>query len=148
MNTKAKCSTKERKETDWKLIQAEYCTGTASLRELAKKHGVTASNICMRSKKEGWVKKAEAIEQEISKRVIAHTVQERCSNNERAMRCATKLLAKIEGSIEQVKDKDVGALKSLVASLKDLKDLGIFVITNEDNNITITVDDKGEGYAD
>ena len=148
MNTKANCSTKERKETDWKLIQAEYCTGTASLRELAKKHGVTASNICMRSKKEGWVKKAEAIEQEISKRVIEHTVQERCSNNERALRCATKLLTKIEGSIDQVKDKDVGALKSLVASLKDLKDLGIFVIVSEDNNIKVEMSEDTDAYSD
>lgn len=148
MNKKKGCSTEDRKETDWKLIQAEYCTGTASLRELAKKHGVAASNICMRSKKEGWVKSVEAIEREISKRVIEHTVQERCSNNERALRCATKLLAKIEGSIELAREKDVSALKGLVASLKDLRDLGVFIITSEDNNVNIAIDEKGDEYAD
>lgn len=147
MNKNEQCS-KERKETDWKLIQAEYCTGTSSLRELAKKHGVTASSICMHSKKEGWVKQVEAIEQEISKRTIEHTVQMRVSNNERAMRMTTRLLAKIEESIEVVNKKDVGALKGLVASLKDLQELGVFKLQNEDNNVKIEIAEEGENYAD
>ena len=147
MNKKERCSA-ERNQTDWKLIQAEYCTGTASLRQLAKKHGVTASSICMHSKKEGWVKQVEAIEQEISERVKEHTVQMRVNNNERAMRMTTKLLGKIEESIEVCNKKDVSALKGLVASLKDLQELGVFRIENSDNDVKIEVSEEGENYAD
>lgn len=102
----------------------------------------------MHSKKEGWVKQVEAIEQEISERVKEHTVQMRVNNNERAMRMTTKLLGKIEESIEVCNKKDVSALKGLVASLKDLQELGVFRIENSDNDVKIEVSEEGENYAD
>jgi hypothetical protein len=45
---------------DWELIEKEYRLGQFTLRQLAATHGVQASAISRRSKKEGWVQDKSA----------------------------------------------------------------------------------------
>jgi len=55
---------KQRDETMAK-VQAEYITGTATLRELAKKYGVTFQRVRLASYDQGWVAQRTAYRQQV-----------------------------------------------------------------------------------
>ena len=40
--------------TDWTKLRLEYVHGTATMRELADKHGIKAAGLMRRAAKEGW----------------------------------------------------------------------------------------------
>jgi glutamate-1-semialdehyde aminotransferase len=45
---------KRRTTADWEKIEAEYCAGVLSLREIARQHEITDTAIRKRAKKYGW----------------------------------------------------------------------------------------------
>lgn len=49
-----------RKPIDWERVEADYCAGVKSLREIAKECGVTESGIRDRAKKRGWSRNLSA----------------------------------------------------------------------------------------
>ena len=138
----------EAKKADWILIKSEYMSNVLTLRQLAKKHGVCASTICERAKREGWQKDVQDVQTEANKRLKEAAVNAYVTNGELAMAAGVNLLEKTKAGIANCKEKDVGALKGYASVLKDLKDMGIFTIATEDSNIKIEIGEKGEEYAD
>ena len=58
----------EKTKTDWAAIRAAYELGTASIRRIAKDHGITDTAIRSRAKAEGWVRTAVATANEREQR--------------------------------------------------------------------------------
>lgn len=46
----------KKQPSDWSAIEAAYTLGTASIRQIARDHGVTDAAIRKKAKKEGWVR--------------------------------------------------------------------------------------------
>lgn len=53
-NTQNNNPPKRKTDTDWTTLRLEYINGTLSLRDLARKHGVTPSATLARSARENW----------------------------------------------------------------------------------------------
>ena len=131
---------------DWTSIKNEYLTDTITLRELAKKYGVSASAICSRSKREGWGKQVEQLRELATAKVKEQVVQQKCDNAERAIRIVDAAMIKIEDGIYQTKSKDSKALKDYVDMLTKLKEFGVF--QTAENDVKISIAEEGESYAD
>ena len=49
-----------RKPIDWERVEADYCAGVKSLREIAAEHGITEGTIRARAKKNDWPRNVAA----------------------------------------------------------------------------------------
>jgi len=49
-----------RKPVDWERVEADYCAGVKSLREIAAEHGITEGTIRARAKKNDWPRNVAA----------------------------------------------------------------------------------------
>lgn len=132
---------------DWDVIKSEYYSNSMTLRQLALKYGVSAPAICKRAKKEHWQKEIDEIEKSVNERIKESVVNAKMTNNERALRMSQDLLIKIDEAIQVVKPKDVGALKGLVASMQGLKEMGVYQLASEDNNIKVEISSDLDDYA-
>lgn len=129
-------------------IKKEYITTTIGLRELARKYKVSASNLSVRAKKEGWDKVVDQISEKTEQKTIERISDRRAANNEKAMDILTEMLKKVEESLKSVNKKDIGALKSLVQAMKDLGEMGVFQIETAPNEIKVILSEEGNNYAE
>lgn len=120
---------------NWSKIRAEYVTGNVSQRELAKKHGVSASQIAAHASNEGWVAKrrahrsktAEKAEQKAAERQ-AEAISGQLEDIRKAGDNLAALIAEVsaEGKSVRVgrsKKADTKAIKNLTGALKDVLDV-------------------------
>lgn len=70
----------EKKAPDWIVIEGEYRAGTAPLRAIAGKHGITEGTIRARAKKLGWTRDAAKTKREIVAARMAGVTQEVAQN--------------------------------------------------------------------
>lgn len=68
-----------RRKFDWEKIKTEYVTSDISLRDLAKKNGVSMNTISKYCKKEGWVKAREDYCAKVSKKAVQKSCDKRAN---------------------------------------------------------------------
>lgn len=68
-----------RRKFDWEKIKSEYVTEDISLRDLAKRHGVSMNTISKYCKKEGWVKARERYCASVSKKAVQKSANKRAN---------------------------------------------------------------------
>lgn len=129
-------------------IKKEYITTTIGLRELARKYGVSASNLSVKAKKEGWDKVVDRINEKTEQKTIERISDKRAANNEKALEILTEMLKKVEEALKNVNKKDIGALRSLIQSMKDLGEMGVFQIETVSNEIKVIISEEGKDYAE
>ena len=132
-------------KTDWIKIKNEYINTSISQRKLAEKYGISVSTLTKRANKEKWqqtketqCKKIEtALQQKTADKIVKSEV-DRIAN---ILALGDKLSAKIDKAIGQLETVlvggeevetgivDVRGLRSLVQSVKDLKD----IVRTDDN---------------
>lgn len=133
-------------QTTWDKVKAEYVTGMGSLRQLARKYGVSVSAISMQAKRKGWTRDKEACEKIVRDKVIEQTAHIMITNNERAMNVVDTLLVKAEQGSILLKPNDTKGMRDLTSILKDLKELGAFQTV--DTEIKIELSEEVDSYAD
>ena len=126
-------------KTDWIKIKNEYINTGISQRKLAEKYGISVSTLTKRANKEKWqqaketqCKKIEtALQQKTADKIVKSEV-DRIAN---ILALGDKLSAKIDKAIGQLETAivdgeevdtgivDVRGLRSLVQSVKDLKEI-------------------------
>lgn len=129
-------------------IKKEYITTTIGLRELARKYGVSASNLSVKAKKEGWDKVVDRINEKTEQKTIERISDKRAANNEKALEILTEMLKKVEEALKNVNKKDIGALRSLIQSMKDLGEMGVFQIETVSNEVKVIISEEGKDYAE
>lgn len=122
------------KRIDWNAIRAEYATGSAGYRELAKKYGVAFGTLRYRAQKEEWVKKREAashILDTVSAQKAADAVADNAVIAERIKRKMLLRLERIEAKYPldatEVRTKQgnsmaIFKLRDLTGAWRDLTD--------------------------
>lgn len=110
---------------DWQAIKTEYITTDTSYRKLSKKYGVSSQAICARSKAEGWIAARERHLNETLSKTVEKISNEKAKRAAKVLSVADKLLNKIDAAADAMVPSALNAkaLRSLTASVKDLKDI-------------------------
>lgn len=124
-------------KVDWKQIKNEYITNPEiSYRSLAEKYSVSQSTVWKRAKKEEWTKKREQFEGKSEAETLEMLKKERAKGEVERMRragdCTDKLLKKIETAIGKCSSKDALSIQRLTSSLKDIRDMLGYNLTDAD----------------
>lgn len=65
----------ERKKIDWEAILIDYRAGVLSIREVAKKHGVSHVSIMKKAKKKSWTRDlTEKVKQAVTRKLVTSSV--------------------------------------------------------------------------
>lgn len=142
-----KAKNERRMKADWEKIRIEYISGIETMRGLSRKYGLSVSTISARAKRDGWKQDAKGLSDKITEKCEQVMVDRALSNQEKALTIIDELLDKMAQAVRYVDKKDVPAMKNLVQSMKDLKDLGVFETDRKDNEIVIRIE-GGDDYAD
>lgn len=133
---------------DWNQIKYDYMTG-ASMRELSRRYHTAVSTISVRAKKEGWTQTIKKVDEQVSAEIEQKVIANRLSNTDKAMEIIDTLMEKMQKAVKTVNPKDVNAMKSLVASMKDLKELGVYEIkSTTDDTVKVVFEGGTEDYGD
>jgi hypothetical protein len=132
----------------WDAIKTEYLANVLSYRAIGKKYGVDYTAICRKAKREHWDELRDVIQRDVDERMRNAVVDTKVSNTQRAIDMTNALMVKLENAISLVGKTNVSAMRSIVSSMKDLNEMGVFAVHNEDS-ADIRVELQGaDDYAD
>lgn len=60
-----------RKPIDWERVEADYCAGVKSIREIARENGVTDTGVRDKAKKAGWVRTDRTKERQVAPKLCS-----------------------------------------------------------------------------
>ena len=109
---------------DWNAIKTEYITDeSSSYRKLAEKYKIPLGTIYKRAKKENWV----GLKQQSIDNMVAKTVKkienEQVNRLTRIHSITDRALDKLTKALEEIDPLDTQALRQIVASIKDIKEI-------------------------
>lgn len=111
----------------WEKMKTEYITDDkCSYRSLEKKYGIPFSRIRSKGHEEKWQQQRAEFKSKATQKSIDSLSDQYAEDCTRAFRVASSLLEKIEASVQELNVKDVKSLKLLTASIRDLKEIGMF----------------------
>lgn len=114
-------------ETTWESIKQEYISSLdSSYKALATLHGVPYTQVRNRALEERWPELKAAYQEQLVKDAIQSSKDFQKNENDRTFRIASKLLDKIEQSVEELIPADRDGIKKLTSAIMDLKNIGIF----------------------
>lgn len=109
---------------DWRqAAKREYITSDTSYRKLAKKYGVSVTQICNVGRDEGWVEQREQYLNKTTAKAIEKISQQEANRAARIYTVADKLLRKIETMVDSDEPLSEKGIRSLTAAVKDLKEI-------------------------
>ena len=87
----------------WDKIKIDYITNSdMSLRDVAKKHGVSTSVVARKSAAEGWAVEKERYQNESVSISLEKIMERQAERRERVQRIADRILDKIEQAVEEL----------------------------------------------
>lgn len=109
----------------WAAVEADYLAGEMSVRDIARKHGVSESRVYKKATSDGWKKKKQKIKQKADEIVIARRARARarelevmCSATERMARLLDKTVEALEGKPPEEVCKQLKGLSALGSAIK------------------------------
>jgi hypothetical protein len=111
--------------TDWEAIEREYRAGVLSVREIAKRHGITHGAINKRAKRDGWKRDLTAKVREavstalVSTPVSTREAKDRADTEKRTEREIVEDAAALVVSLVREHRADLTGLRELAASLTE-----------------------------
>ena len=110
---------------DWDKAAAklEYITTGTSYRKLAEKYGVSTTQICNVGRDEKWVKQREQYLNKTTAKALEKISNQEANRAAKIYSVADKLLRKIESMADCLDPITGKEIRSLTASVKDLKDI-------------------------
>lgn len=137
-------------EINYDEIRTEYLNSNISFASLAKKHNIAHSSISRRAKKEKWDEIKAQMRTEVNKAVQEQTIEEQQSIATKCIRILTKLVDKVEESVDIVEPSDISAKRQLVGMMKDLNEMGAFSLETDTDKggITVTLEKQLDEYGE
>lgn len=89
---------------EWRKIRIEYVKGKTTMRELAEKYGVSASNIRKRASNEGWRKRRSKLDAKVEQKTLERVCDARAREFE--------LIARVNDRMGEVLDNLVAFVSS------------------------------------
>lgn len=131
---------------NWAEIKADYINGGGSYRELAKKHGVSASTLMQKAAREKWKTEAEALRSEAEVATKQKAVEKIAESESDILAIKSRLRLKMYEQIERrmaSADKLEGQeFRRLVQSYKDMCEIQSGAEDQrQDEGVTIIIGD-------
>ena len=133
---------------DWDAIKNEYIFTRISTRDLARKHGVSHSQVARRSAKEDWAEKRETLRNKTETLCIQKTAEAvstaQANRNVRLMSGGEKIAELIHERLDQItEERKIKSyeLKAIAETLKTIRDL-------YESDTTPDSDDDGDGLKE
>lgn len=108
---------------------------------------MSVSTISARCKREHWKEDVSTLRGSVTEKCEQLLLDRVASNQQKAQNIIDELLEKMKTAVRYIDKKDVGAMKNMVQSLKDLKDLGVFETDKKDTEIVIRIEGGEDDYA-
>ncbi len=137
----------KRKKVDWEAVERDFRTAKFTLRELGEKHQVTHTTIGRRAEREGWSKDLQqAIRQATNAKLIAETVQQKCTTAQQDATETVIAAAEINAHVilkhraglrrlGDVKDVLIDQIEQAAKNLPNLAELIEMVRQPDDNGV-------------
>lgn len=108
----------------WKKIKAEYVRGNISLRELAKKHGVSFSTIQHKCAEEKWTDLKQNISRKAEEKAIQSAVEKKAKTEVLFDTITDILLQKISDGLKDGSLMVSGrGMRDITGALKDIREI-------------------------
>lgn len=140
-------NTTKKRTVDWEAVERDFRTAKFTLRELGEKHQVTHTTIGRRAEREGWSKDLQqAIRQATNAKLIAETVQQKCTTAQQDATEAVIAAAEINAHVilkhraglrrlGDVKDVLIDQIEQAAKNLPNLAELIEMVRQPDDNGV-------------
>lgn len=154
---------------DWQKIKTEYITTDTSYRKLAKKFGVSGTQIASVGKQEEWVELRKQYQCKALAKTLNAISSAQANRAKRLQTVADKLLSRVERTIDAMGDAecDTSAYRQIAATIKDIKDIQMIrseadqreqearianlqkqaQLDEADTGVSITIDKIAEDYS-
>lgn len=138
---------KRARRVDWEAVERDFRTAKFTLRELGEKHRVTHTTIGRRAEREGWSKDLQqAIRQATNAKLIAETVQQKCTTAQQDATETVIAAAEINAHVilkhraglrrlGDVKDVLIDQIEQAAKNLPNLAELIEMVRQPDDNGV-------------
>lgn len=133
---------------DWVIIKNEYISTQISTRDLAKKYGVSHSQVARRSSREKWAKQRETLRNETETLCIQKTAEAVSTaivdRNMQLMGGGDKIVSLLHERLDQISaDGKIRSyeLKAIAETFKTIRDL-------YDTDTTPPADQEGDGLKE
>lgn len=122
----------------WSTIKKAYVSGKGSYRELARKYGVSLTQIAQHAKKEDWVAARAAAKEATETRAIQKTVEKTAETVSDTAAAEARIKLKLALLVEKWVDSkteidDAGEFRKIVQSCVDLGMVETKAIDNENS---------------
>lgn len=138
-------------EKVWKKIKKEYLQGS-SMQSLHRKYAVSVAAISLRAKKENWSDLSEQVQKKTEQKVIekmSDTLSEEIGETEQLYITSVKTaINRIYAGIMGCDPEDPKSLKAYVSALKDIKDMGVINIVEQENKLEVVLEEALNEYAE
>lgn len=140
-------NTTKKRTVDWEAVERDFRTAKFTLRELGEKHQVTHTTIGRRAEREGWSKDLQqAIRQATNAKLIAETVQQKCTTAQQDATETVIAAAEINAHVilkhraglrrlGDVKDVLIDQIEQAAKNLPNLAELIEMVRQPDDNGV-------------
>lgn len=113
---------------DWEKIKIEYITDPrTSYRSLASKYGVSMTQICNRSKAEGWIALRKQYLSDLETKTLDTLKDQQVAQMTKVKDTAYALLGKLQKAVDSVDSeqlvRNVKLARGLTGALRDIKEL-------------------------
>ena len=118
----------EREREIWSAVEADYLAGEMTVRDIAKKHGVSESRIYKKATSDGWKKKKAKIRQKADEIVITRHARARAREMETMCSAAAKMSRVLDKALEEMEADPTLVLDNL----RGVSDLAKAIKANTD----------------
>lgn len=114
-----------RKPIDWERVEADYCAGIKSLREIAAEHGTKEGTIRSRAKAQDWVRdisaKVAAKAQQISRKEDSRSISrsEKAATEREIIEASAQAIVNVKLSHRKSIQRHRNLVEALTAELED-----------------------------
>ena len=114
---------------DWAAVEADYLGGGMTVRDIARKHGVSESTLYKKATSKGWKNKKDKIRQKTDEIVIARNARARARELGTMQSASMRMARLLDRTVAALEDQPAEAV---ITQLKGLGSLASAIKTNVD----------------
>lgn len=135
-------------EINYDAIRTEYLASDVTFASLAKKYGVDRTSISRKAKKDHWDEEKSRLRIRAHEVVQERTIDAQVSLADRCMNILNIMVGKVTEAAQGVQPDDIRAQKDIMSMVKDLNEMGAFVLQESAEDNVLTVRFETDDYAD
>ena len=117
------------------------------MQSLHRKYGVSVAAISGRAKKENWSGLSKQVQEKTEQKIIEKLSDDLTDVESTYINAVKLALTTVYCGLSSIAAEDPKSLRAYVSALKDIKDMGVIKIAEDNNNVEISLEEALEEYA-